>query len=150
MTEGVTVRLQGVPPHELLDLLASLDALHREVQVMALDDAEVVAEEVTRGLVDDRSRLEVQRHGLHDQAVAARAAGLEVADLVVTYRPEEVGRVRSATAALAAANEAAEAGTLLSPPLTAEQLRLWRFLDREFEAQVAGAAPSTFPPGERP
>lgn len=144
MSEVVTVRLLGVAPAQLLDLLAGLDALHREVQMTSLDDGAVVAEDVTRGLVDDRARLEVQRHGLHDQAVAARDAGLAEVDLLVTYRSDEIERVRSATVALAAANEAAVAGTLLVPPLDPELHRLWRFLDAEFETQVAGGPATRF------
>lgn len=148
MTGPITVRLLGVSPAQLLDLLAGLDALHREVQMTSFDGAAVVTEEVTRGLVDDRARLEVQRHGLHDQAVVARAAGLDVVDLVATYLPEELARVRSATAALAAANAAAEAGALLVPPLDPELHHLWRFLDGQFEAQVAGRPATRYGSGE--
>lgn len=139
----IVVRLLGVPPGEVVDLLAALDALHREVQVAGLDAA-VVAPSAVRGLVDDRSRLDEQRQDVHDQAVAARAAGAEAVEITMVYRRHEVPRVRSATAALGEAHAAAVAGDLLVPPLTPAQHRLWRYISDQFEAQVAGEPPTPY------
>lgn len=145
MSDLVTVTLLGVRPEGVLDLLAAIDSLHREVQVVAIGtEADVVPSSVADGLVHDRGRLEAQRHGIHDQAVAARAAGAAVVDITVRYRPDEVVRVRSATAAVGAANAAAQDGRLLVPPLTPAQERLWRFMDEQFERAVAGEPPTPY------
>lgn len=149
MSERTRVVLRDAPVADVLDVLASLDGLHREVQLASLGDqgAEpVLAPEVVEGFVTERARLEVQRHSIHDQARAARDRGLDSVDIVIDYGPEEVERVLAATAAIARADDAAREGKLLAPPLSPRHRALWEWMDREFRSQIAGGEPG--PPPE--
>lgn len=154
--EGFTLRLRAVPVRGILDLLAAIDALHREVQVVAMDGGAEQAVDATvhDALVNDREHLEVPRNSIHDQAAAARAAGRTVTDIEAPYTWEEVPRALSATAAVGQADEAARRGDLLAPPMTDHQRHLWLWVGREFEAQADGAPPTPYvapegaPPGE--
>ena len=148
MSERTRVVLIDAPVADILDVLSVLDGLHREVQLASLGDQgdePDLTDEVVEGFVTERARLEVQRHSIHDQARAARDAGLVTAEIAVDYGPEEIERVLAATSAIAQADDAARAGKLLAPPMTPRQRALWEWMDREFRTQIAGGAPTRLP-----
>ncbi|HEU5151436.1 MAG TPA: hypothetical protein VFU19_13115 [Iamia sp.] len=149
MTGGFTLRLEAVPPGLALDLLATLDGLHREVQVAGLDSTgEIpVARETHDVIVRDRDRLEGPRNSFHDQAAAARAAGLDRVDLTADYGPDDVARARATTVAMGEADAAARRGELLASPMTPAVRHLWLWVGAQLEAQAAGAAPTPYDPG---
>jgi hypothetical protein len=151
VTERTKVVLRDAPVVDLLDVLSVLDGLHREVQLadmMPTPEGEEpkIEADVVEGFVTDRARLEVQRHSIHDQARAARDAGLEVVDITIDYGPEEVQRVLSATSAIARADDAAREDRLLAPPMTPRQRALWEWMDTQFRSQIEGGEPLPAPP----
>lgn len=148
MTDGFTLRLPSVPPELMLGLAAALDALQREVQVTALDDAgpSAVARSTHDALVEGRARVEVARNQLLDQATAARDAGHDRADLSATYRDEDVAAFRTARTGADAADAAARRGELLAAPLSPAERHLWEWIGAQFAAQVEGADPTPYEP----
>ncbi len=148
MTDGFTLHLLAVPPTLMLGLLATLDALHREVQLTALDlpGPSPLGPRAHDALVDGRTRVESARNAILDQAVAAREAGEELVDIAADYVAADVAPFRSARGGVAAADAAAAQGELLASPMDPEERRLWLWVGVEFEGQAAGADPTPFPP----
>jgi hypothetical protein len=144
---GFTLRLLQVPPTLLLDLLAAIDGLQREVQVTALDEdgPTPVAQATHDALVEGREQIETARNAILDQAVAARDAGLARADLSARYATTDLAPIRAARAGVAAADAAAARGELLSTPLGPEERRLWDWIGVQVETQATGGEPTPFP-----
>jgi len=148
VTEGFTLHLRAVPPTLMLGLLDTLDGLHREVQVAALDDegADLVGQATHDALVGDRDRVEGPRNAILDQAAKARDAGLDRVDITAHYGAAEVVPFLSARVGVQSADAAAQRGELLASPMTAGQRDLWTWVGSEFEAQVAGRPPTPYAP----
>ncbi len=144
MTGGFTLELRAVPPTLMLGLLATLDALHREVQVTALDapGPSPLGQAAHDALVEDRTQVETARNAILDQAVAGRDAGRDRIDIAAAYAAEDIAPFLSARVGVAAAHEAAVRGELLASPMTPDEHDLWSWVGSEFEAQAAGR-PST-------
>ena len=144
---GFDLRLLGVPPTLLLDVLAAIDGLQREIQVTALDEdgPGAVGRADHDAIVDGRDQIESARNEILDQAMAARDAGLAVADVSARYAATDIEPIRSARAGVAAADAAAARGELLSTPLGPEERRLWAWIGVQVEAQAAGAEPTPYP-----
>jgi len=143
-SDDVDVRWLGAPPALLLDVLAALESLQREVQVSGFVGEAPVGSEVEHGLVRDRALVQGQRDELHDRASAARSEGRTAVDVTVTYSRDEVGLVLSAAEAALAVDEAAHRGELLVPPLTDDERHLWSWMVAEVRAQAAGEAPTPY------
>jgi hypothetical protein len=148
VTEGFTLHLRGVPPTVMLGLLDTLDGLHREVQVAALDDegADLVGQATHDALVGDRDRVEGPRNAILDQAAKARDAGLDRVDITAHYGAAEVAPFLSARVGVQSADAAAQRGELLASPMTPGQRDLWTWVGSEFEAQAAGRPPTSYAP----
>lgn len=145
-TGDVSVRLTAAPPVLLLDVLAAIEALQREVQLSGLVGEAPVRSEVERALVHDRARVQAQRDEIHDRAAAARAEGSATVDVGVTYSSTELDLVLSAADAVAAVDRAAHRGEMLVPPLTDDERHLWTWMVDEIRRQAAGEAPIAFRP----
>lgn len=147
--EGFTLRLLAVPPTLLLDLLAAIDGLQREVQVTALDEdgPAPLAQATHDALVEGREQIESARNQILDQAMAARDAELAVADVSARYAAADIAPMRTARSGVAAADAAAVRGELLSTPLGPAERRLWEWIGTQVEAQAAGGDPTPFPAG---
>lgn len=146
MSDGFTLRLQAFPPGLMVELLATLDSLHREVQVAELDEEGhgLVSRAAHDALVNDRQHVEGARNVIHDRAVAARDAGEERADVAVHYAADQVTPFLTARSGVHEAEAAAQRGDLLAAPMTPEQRRLWMWIGSEFTAQAAGAEPTPY------
>lgn len=140
----VTVRWLGAPPNLLLDVLAALESLQREVQVTGLAGEAPVGSDVERGMVRDRAGVQTQRDEIHDRASTARNEGRTTVDVVVRYAEDEVPLVLSAAEAADAVDRAAHRGELLVPPLTDDERHLWSWMVAEIRAQAGGAAPTPY------
>jgi hypothetical protein len=145
------VELRAAPVVAVLDLLAALDGLHREVQLADIGEAGPSAgpgleADVVAGFVTDRAGLEAERHAIHEQARLARDAGCTVADIVVDYASEQVEQVHHAAEAVARADAAARAGMLLVPPLDPRQRHLWQWMHEQVRIQMAGGPPTAYAP----
>lgn len=145
-TGDVSVRWSAVPPVLLLDVLAAIEALQRDVQLSGLAGDAPVGSDVERGLVEDRARVQAQRDELHDQAAEARAEGSATFDVVVAYSSNELDLVLSAADAVASADRAAHRGELLVPPLTDDERHLWTWMVEQIRGQAAGEAAVPFRP----
>lgn len=148
MSAGFTLELRAVPPTLMLGLLATLDALHREIQVTAFDGPgpSPVGRETHDALVEDRMQVEEARNAILDQAVAGRDAGRDRVDITASYAAEDIAPFLSARVGVAAAHEAAVRGDLLASPLTPDEHHLWTWVGTEFEAQAAGRPPTSYAP----
>lgn len=146
VVRGFTLRLHAFPPGLMVELLATLDSLHREVQVAELDEEGdgLVSLAAHDALVSDRQRVEGPRNVIHDRAVAARDAGEERTDLAVHYPADLVVPFLTARTGVQEADAAAQRGDLLTAPMTPEQRHLWLWVGSEFTAQAAGAEPSPY------
>ncbi|QYG92185.1 hypothetical protein HC251_06845 [Iamia sp. SCSIO 61187] len=146
MTDGLTLRLHAFPPRLMVELLATLDSLHREVQVAELDEegGGLVSRAAHDALVTDRQRVEGPRNVIHDRAVAARDAGEARTDVAVRYTADQVTSFLTARSGVQEADAAAQRGDLLAAPMTPEQRHLWLWVGAEFAAQAAGALPTPY------
>ncbi|HYI62683.1 MAG TPA: hypothetical protein VEW93_12860 [Acidimicrobiales bacterium] len=144
------VEMRAAPAAAVLDLLAALDGLQREIQLADLGAGPAarptVEASVVEGFVGGRAGIEAQRTSIHDQARQAREAGRHLVDLVAEYGAADVRRVRHATAAIAQADDAARSGLLLAPPMTPEQRHLWEWMDRQIRLQVDGGPATAYAP----
>ncbi|HEX7131063.1 MAG TPA: hypothetical protein VF228_00725 [Iamia sp.] len=151
MTEGFVLRLHGVPPDLMIDLLATLDGLQREVQMANLDadGPAAIGQAAHDALVSDRGRVEGPRNVILDQATAARAAGHQHVDITAAYEAEAIAPFLSARVGVAEADAAARRGELLAGPMAPEERRLWSWVGVEFETQAAGGPATPFATADR-
>lgn len=141
-----TVRYLGVPVEALLELQEDVASLQREVQLAALDGSSVLSQGAADRIVDQR--LEVVLLDLHRQALAAREAGVAVADLEVEYPDDAYSEVVEVSRATEEADEAAAHGQLLTPPLRPEVRHLQEWLVDQAASQLRGGPPTPYaPPG---
>jgi len=140
------VRYLATPVALFIELQESLDGFQREVQLTSLDGAEPVGADVVEGMVVERDAFVDIRLALHDQAVAAREAGLEHADLEVQFPADAVERVLMVTTAARQADRAAAEGRLLTPPVRDEVRRVQSWMYDQVEVQLRGGTPTPFDP----
>lgn len=143
------VRYLGTPVELFLELQESLDGFQREVQLTSLDGAEPVGDDVVEGMVVERDAFVDIRLALHDQAAAAREAGLERVDLEVGFPADAVERVLMVTTAARQADRAAAQGRLLTPPVRDEVRRLQSWMYEQVAVQLGGGDPTPFDPTAR-
>lgn len=134
---STVVRYLRTPVRLFIELQEVLDGLQREVQIAALDGSDTVPDDVVDGIVVQRETLVDVRVALYQQAVEARDAGIEVADLAAAY-PDDAARVLAVTAAMRGAEEAADDGRLLSAPVGDELRRFQAWVFDQVESQLAG------------
>lgn len=137
------VRYLGTPVRLFIELQELLDGLQREVQISAHDEHAPVAADVVEGLVVQREALRDVRVALLDQAMAARDAGIEVADLDAEY-PDDVEQVLSIIRGARGAAAASEDGRLLTPPSSDELRRFQTWVYDELERQLLGGQPEPY------
>ncbi|HEX7131064.1 MAG TPA: hypothetical protein VF228_00730 [Iamia sp.] len=140
------VRYLGTPVALFIELQESLDGFQREVQLSSLDGAEPVGQDVVEGMVIERDTFVDLRLALHDQAVAAIEAGLEHADLEAEFPDDAADKVLMITAAARQADQAAEEGRLLTPPVREEVRRVQTWMLAQVEAQLRGGPATPYDP----
>ena len=139
------VWFRSVPLRTFLDLLVTVDALQREVQIIGLDEdgpPSPPGEEVEPG----QAAFDEARATLYDQAIEAHEAGAEVTDLAASQHDEAWEAMLDVARALLGADEEAAAGELLTLPLPPPERELYEWMAEEVMRQLAGAAPRTFLP----
>jgi len=141
------VRFLGVPVTTFIELQSELDALQREVHLSTLGEgAGPMADDVVRGIVIQREAMVDVRTTLHEQTLAACAAGLAVADIEADYPDGARARVMAVMDASRRANDAATAGQLLTPPLRPALRHFQDWMYRQVERQLEGGPPSPYVP----
>lgn len=140
------VRYLNTPVALFIELQEALDGFQREVQLSSLDGADPVGDDVVEGMVVERDAFVDIRLALHDQAVTAREAGLEHADLECVFPDDAVERVLTITAAARQADRAAAEGLLLTPPVRDEVRRVQLWMYNEVAIQLRGGGPTPFDP----
>lgn len=138
------VRYLRTPVDLFIELQQVLDGFQREVQIATLDGGHAVADDVVDGIVVQREKLVSVRVALYEQAVAARAAGLEVADLEAEYPDDAVDQVLAVTRAARQAEDAATDGRLLGVPVSDELLRFQAWVFDQVETQMQGGEPTPY------
>jgi hypothetical protein len=98
------VRFLATPVAGFIDLQGGLDGLQREVHLTTLQGTPTVDPAVVEGMVVAREAMDEVRTTLHDQARAARDAGLAVVDLEADYPAEHRQRIMDTMAASRAVN----------------------------------------------
>jgi hypothetical protein len=145
----VAVRFQGTPVREFLDLQEAIDGYQRELQLAAVGGSEAALPATdASALLEVREAMSEVRTELHDQAARAREAGQDLAELVGHY---PVGARQALLAVMEAsrhADEAAQRGRFLGPPLPdrVRGVQIWMY--RELLAQLDGADPTPFADGD--
>lgn len=143
----IVVRFVGTPVREFLDLQEALDGYRREMQLASLDGTPTgLPEAVTEGLVELRDTLDEVRNELHDQARTAREAGRVVADLVGHYPKGSRDALLKVMSASEAADDAAQRGTLLGPPLDPAVRHVQQWMYHELRTQLEGGASHPYVP----
>jgi hypothetical protein len=141
------VHLQAVPLADLVDLLLYFDDMVRELQLIAV------------GQADDRAAYRLARLAIHHQHEIARARneihvqarhwldqGKERADLVVDLRPSAVAATQALLPLADAFDEASRGGELLTAPCADGCRRVLEWIVAEIGSQLdAGRPPSPFP-----
>ena len=139
------VWFRSIPLRTFLDMVIAVDGLQREVQLMSLDHDRVVPGEVADG-VSGREVFDDARAALFDQAIEAHEAGVEVTDLAATYPDGAWPPILEVVEAVLRADDAASAGTLLTPPFPAEQRHLYEWMAEEIHRQLDGSPPRPYEP----
>jgi hypothetical protein len=142
--DEVLVRYLGVPVALYLELQTHNDAVLRDLAITDVERAPGERpDELQTLLVEHRRLLEI-RERLRMQVEAAADAGLEQVELEATYRRADIVAFRAYVERLAAADRAADRGTVMvaPPPPGVAALRGW-FVE-ELHAQLDGAAPTPF------
>lgn len=138
------VRYLRAPVDLFIELQQVLDGLQREVQIATIDGGHAVTDDVVDGIVVQREKLVAVRVVLYEQAVAARDAGLEVADLEAEYPGDSVEQVLAVTRAARQAEDAATDGRLLGVPVSDELSRFQAWVFDQVEIQMRGGEPTPY------
>lgn len=143
----IVIHFLATPVRELLDLQEALDGYRREMQLASLDGASPeLPPDVTEGLVELRETLDEVRNELHDQARTARESGQVVADLVGHYPKDSRDALLKVMDASEAADDAAQRGTLLGPPLDDAVRHVQQWLYHELRVQLEGGPATPYVP----
>jgi len=141
-----TVHLLAVPLEVLVELQLYFDDMVRELQLIAVGQADAgAAHRLHRLAVHTQHEIARARNDLHVQARAGLDAGEPVADLVVDLRPSAVAASRALIPLVDAFDEASRVGELLAAPCTPRARQLLEWIVDEIEVQlVIGETPKPF------